>query len=331
MLAKLHVKSLIAASGLALATGMSGPANAADPFTLTSATFKDGTLMPKKVANKKPQNPNCVGDSGNEHAGSRLLLGPLHTAWLAASLHVRGDSDRPRCERAVSRSDAAGTAGQARGEERAPMSVIAAICGQSRFALHDVVWTGQVSEDMAELLSPIARAHEADKLRFRRNDGYGDGANRWETSSDRGCTAVRRRALTKRFNGVAAVDDLSLTVARGEVLGPNGRYVVALGCLTATVDPGFTRGPAKVENDELHCGFTNKPTRPAAPLVWPTTCRRRDQAQEANDVARRENQRRSNGTRKTRGPSTMTNAMHCAVPPSASARKADEAVFKKPL
>ena len=63
MLAKLHVKSLIAASGLVLATGMSGHANAADPFTLTSATFKDGTLMPKKVANKNPQNPNCVGDN----------------------------------------------------------------------------------------------------------------------------------------------------------------------------------------------------------------------------------------------------------------------------
>jgi hypothetical protein len=49
MLAKLHVTSLMAASGLVLATCMSGPANAADPFTLTSATFKDGTLMPKKV------------------------------------------------------------------------------------------------------------------------------------------------------------------------------------------------------------------------------------------------------------------------------------------
>jgi Raf kinase inhibitor-like YbhB/YbcL family protein len=63
MLAKLHVKSLVAASGLVLAACMSGPADAADPFTLTSATFKDGTLMPKKVANKSPQNPNCVGDN----------------------------------------------------------------------------------------------------------------------------------------------------------------------------------------------------------------------------------------------------------------------------
>jgi Raf kinase inhibitor-like YbhB/YbcL family protein len=33
------------------------------PFTLTSNTFKDGTLMPKKVANRNPANPNCVGDN----------------------------------------------------------------------------------------------------------------------------------------------------------------------------------------------------------------------------------------------------------------------------
>jgi Raf kinase inhibitor-like YbhB/YbcL family protein len=45
------------------AWGMGGVANAADPFTLTSATFKDGTMMPRKVANKNPQNPNCVGDN----------------------------------------------------------------------------------------------------------------------------------------------------------------------------------------------------------------------------------------------------------------------------
>jgi hypothetical protein len=56
MLANLHVKSLVAAGGLALAAwGMGGSANAADPFTLTSTTFKDGTLMPRKVANKNPQ------------------------------------------------------------------------------------------------------------------------------------------------------------------------------------------------------------------------------------------------------------------------------------
>jgi hypothetical protein len=39
-------------------------ANAADPFMLTSSTFKDGTMMPKKVANKNTGNrPNCVGEN----------------------------------------------------------------------------------------------------------------------------------------------------------------------------------------------------------------------------------------------------------------------------
>jgi Raf kinase inhibitor-like YbhB/YbcL family protein len=59
-----HLYSLVAAGGLVLAAwGMGGAANAAEPFSLTSSTFKDGTMMPKKVANKNPQNPNCVGDN----------------------------------------------------------------------------------------------------------------------------------------------------------------------------------------------------------------------------------------------------------------------------
>jgi phosphatidylethanolamine-binding protein (PEBP) family uncharacterized protein len=40
--------------------------NAAEIFSLTSTTFEDGKLMPKKVANSKanqPNNPNCVGDN----------------------------------------------------------------------------------------------------------------------------------------------------------------------------------------------------------------------------------------------------------------------------
>jgi Raf kinase inhibitor-like YbhB/YbcL family protein len=64
MFVKRHLGSLAAATGLVLAAwGVGGVANAADPFTLSSATFKDGTMMPRKVANKNPQNPNCVGDN----------------------------------------------------------------------------------------------------------------------------------------------------------------------------------------------------------------------------------------------------------------------------
>jgi Raf kinase inhibitor-like YbhB/YbcL family protein len=44
---------------------LGGVTTAATPFQLTSTTFKDGTLMPKKVANSQTnmQNPNCVGQN----------------------------------------------------------------------------------------------------------------------------------------------------------------------------------------------------------------------------------------------------------------------------
>jgi Raf kinase inhibitor-like YbhB/YbcL family protein len=64
MLSKRHAKSLLAASGIVLASWcVASLGNAAEPFALSSTTFKDGTLMPKKVANTNPANPNCVGDN----------------------------------------------------------------------------------------------------------------------------------------------------------------------------------------------------------------------------------------------------------------------------
>ena len=50
MLAKRH--HLFAAAAATLALGLLGAtAHAADIFSLTSTTFKDGTIIPKKVAN----------------------------------------------------------------------------------------------------------------------------------------------------------------------------------------------------------------------------------------------------------------------------------------
>src|SRR6202043_30455 len=64
MFVKPYFGSLVAAGGMILASWcVSETANAQAAFTLTSTTFKDGTMMPKKVANKNPQNPNCVGDN----------------------------------------------------------------------------------------------------------------------------------------------------------------------------------------------------------------------------------------------------------------------------
>jgi hypothetical protein len=64
MLVKRH--HLLAAAAT-LALGLFGTAaNAAEIFSLTSATFKDSTMMPKNAANSTanaPNNPNCVGEN----------------------------------------------------------------------------------------------------------------------------------------------------------------------------------------------------------------------------------------------------------------------------
>src|SRR6202163_4600026 len=64
MLAKRH-HLLVAAATLTL--GLFGTAaNAADIFSLTSSTFKDGAMMPKNASNSAanaPTNPNCVGEN----------------------------------------------------------------------------------------------------------------------------------------------------------------------------------------------------------------------------------------------------------------------------
>ncbi len=60
MLGKQHLFAAAAAASMAVA----GPAaHAADVFTLTSTTFQDGKIMPKKVANNRAGNANCVGEN----------------------------------------------------------------------------------------------------------------------------------------------------------------------------------------------------------------------------------------------------------------------------
>jgi Raf kinase inhibitor-like YbhB/YbcL family protein len=61
MSAKRYLRSLVAVGSVVLA--LASTANAADPFTLSSTTFKDGQLMPRKVANSLASNPNCVGQN----------------------------------------------------------------------------------------------------------------------------------------------------------------------------------------------------------------------------------------------------------------------------
>ncbi len=58
---------LLAAAAATLAFGFAANSAAmADPFSIKSATFQDGKMMPKKMANSKenaPTNPNCVGEN----------------------------------------------------------------------------------------------------------------------------------------------------------------------------------------------------------------------------------------------------------------------------
>jgi len=55
--------TMLAGAGMILALAFTSETANAQGFSLKSTTFQDGQMMPKKVANKNPQNPNCVGDN----------------------------------------------------------------------------------------------------------------------------------------------------------------------------------------------------------------------------------------------------------------------------
>ena len=63
MLLRGHIGTMLVGAGMVLALGCVSQDANAQGFSLKSTTFQDGQMMPKKVANKNPQNPNCVGDN----------------------------------------------------------------------------------------------------------------------------------------------------------------------------------------------------------------------------------------------------------------------------
>ena len=64
MVTKQFLGRLFLVSGMILASWCAGQvANAAEPFTLTSSTFKDGTPLQKKNSNNSAGNANCVGEN----------------------------------------------------------------------------------------------------------------------------------------------------------------------------------------------------------------------------------------------------------------------------
>jgi hypothetical protein len=61
MFSQRDLRSVIAVAATVLTFAVA--TYAADPFKLTSTTFKDGQMMPRKVANTNPNNANCVGEN----------------------------------------------------------------------------------------------------------------------------------------------------------------------------------------------------------------------------------------------------------------------------
>ena len=85
----------ILAAGFLLGLSFSGTAaRAADAFTLSSTTFQDGKLMPKKVANKaanRNNNPNCVGENVSpQFSWSNVPAGTKSFVFLMTDPEGRG-------------------------------------------------------------------------------------------------------------------------------------------------------------------------------------------------------------------------------------------------
>ena len=62
MFMKHNVRNVLLAAGVA-ALCLVQSVNAAEPFSLTSSTFKDGTMLATKNAGDNPKNPNCIGQN----------------------------------------------------------------------------------------------------------------------------------------------------------------------------------------------------------------------------------------------------------------------------
>jgi Raf kinase inhibitor-like YbhB/YbcL family protein len=83
---------LLAAAGTVLMLGSAAPsARAAGVFTLQSKTFQDGHVMPKRVANENPKNPNCVGQNVSpEFHWSNVPAGTKSFVLLMSDPEARG-------------------------------------------------------------------------------------------------------------------------------------------------------------------------------------------------------------------------------------------------
>ena len=104
-------------TALALAALGARAAHAADVFTLSSTTFKDGALLPKKAGDIPARGPNCKGENvspqlswSNAPEGTRSFafvvidpdagFGAGISHWVAYGIRARDDLVRGRRSRA---------------------------------------------------------------------------------------------------------------------------------------------------------------------------------------------------------------------------------------
>jgi hypothetical protein len=78
------------------------------------------------------------------------------------------------------------------------LSSAAAMCGLSRMTLYEVLWSGRMSADTAELLTLLVRAFEAGKLRFGAPARAQHYPNLWEIVETWGQAAWRKSARKRR-------------------------------------------------------------------------------------------------------------------------------------
>ena len=84
---------LAAAAGVLLLAG----AAYAEPFSLTSSSFKDGTPMPLKHAGANKANPNCLGENTSPQLSwSNVPAGTTSYALIMTCLLYTSPSPRDR-------------------------------------------------------------------------------------------------------------------------------------------------------------------------------------------------------------------------------------------
>lgn len=82
-------KALMLAAAFAI--GVALPASAADVFTITSSTFKDGAFLPKKAAGNNKSNPNCVGENVSpQFSWTNVPAGTTSFAFVMTDPEGRG-------------------------------------------------------------------------------------------------------------------------------------------------------------------------------------------------------------------------------------------------